>query len=517
MENKNSVLPQAMKLSNQTTPADLKNLVLYTTTKVKDESRCEAYLEEDRFQIRKLQSNGRHTVLSEWCFDDFIGLEVHMHHETYMDQGHLTLRPIGTKYDSSFCSAPNKNKKVIVEGKCYHAASDEIIHAVRNIIMTAFWDYLKKKHGAGIPEDDTSYVHPKNLKPWEKKALVYINPFAGSRQAGKQFHSIERYLRAFGFVLDQVVTYRQNQVKEEMALMEGSTFKNYYCRLVFSGDGLIHELINGYYDRNDHEELKLRMCAFPGGSRNCASYMSQWSYGLEQVDPINALWACTRMHFEPLSITKYTTNGPEETIYGFHDSCIGLLSDIVATRLKQKNLTVEEQLKLKQQCLKDPKHRNLKISYIGKTTEDYPEPKFDEEVPENWTTIPCEDTWSVVLQQFPIWTHRYEFTRRLKVGDHYGEFIVIDHDKNDCEGSKATLSKWFNSALAKDNSACSVEKVQYNLISGYKIEILDKPDNVDNMYFMLDGECHVGNKIQCCFINQNRILLGCHSRPAESS
>merc|ERR1712183_902796 len=109
--------------------------------------------------------------------------------------------------------------------------------------------------------------------------------------------------------------------------------------------------------------------------------MSQWSYGLEQVDKINALWACTRMHLEPLSITKYTTNRPQETIYGFHDSCIGLMSDIVAARLKQKNLTAEEQQKLKLQCLKNPKHRNLKIQYVGKQKEDYPEPNFDEPVP----------------------------------------------------------------------------------------------------------------------------------------
>lgn len=61
------------------------------------------------------------------------------------------------------------------------------------------------------------------------------------------------------------------------------------------------------------------------------------------------------------------------------------------------------------------------------------------------------------------------------------------------------------------------KKVQYNLISGYRIEILDKgADNLDNMYFMLDGEVHVGNKIQCCFINQTKILLACQPRTQNS-
>lgn len=282
------------------------------------------------------------------------------------------------------------NKRVIKEGRLYHASSDEIALAVRNIIMTAFWDYLKKNHGAGIPEDDTSYVHPPNLKPWEKKALVYINPYAGLRKAGKIFHEIKRYLQAFGFIMDEVTTFRAGQVFEDLQLMEGSTFKTYYCRLVFSGDGLIHELINGYLHRNDHDDLKLRLCAFPGGSRNCAAYMSHWSYGLETSSPINSLWAATRMHFEPLSISKYQTNGPQETIYGFHDSCIGLFSDVVAFNLKQKNLSQEEQNKVKIKCLKNPVPRQVKIQYVGKTEEDIQEPNYNEEVPEHWTTETCE-------------------------------------------------------------------------------------------------------------------------------
>merc|ERR1712014_64494 len=114
---------------------------------------------------------------------------------------------------------------------------------------------------------------------------------------------------------------------------------------------------------------------------------------------------------------------------------------------------MEEQYKIKMKCLQNPKHRNLRISYIGKTSEDYPEPDFNVDLPDTWTTIPCEDTYSVVLQQFPIWTNLYEFTRRLKVGDHFGEFIVIDHDKSNPEASKATLAEWFNATVKKDNSA----------------------------------------------------------------
>jgi len=237
MESKNQVQPSNMQVPPSPTVADLKNLDLFTNTKGTEHNRCEAVVTESCLQFLQKQSDGRMKVLSEWPWQDFIGIEVEQGKTEYMEGGHDSLRPIGTVFESKCCGPNNVNKRVIKEGRLYHGRNDKVIYTVRNIIMQYFWDWLKKNHGAGIPENDTSYIHPENLKPWEKKAIVYINPFAGLRQAGKLFMTLERYLRANGFRMDTVTTFRAGQVQEEMKLMEGTTFKSYYCRLVFSGDG----------------------------------------------------------------------------------------------------------------------------------------------------------------------------------------------------------------------------------------------------------------------------------------
>jgi len=319
---KNSVTPTNVQVVKNSVVGDLENLDLFTSLKGQESSKVQVCIDSNTLKFQQKTSDGRTKIISEWSWNDFIGIEIIRGNEPYLEGGHNSLRPIGTCFVTEgviCCGTENLNKRQIKEGKLYHGRNDKVIETVRNIIMQYFWDWLKINHGAGISEEDTSYIHPTNLKPWEKKAIVYINPYAGVRKAGKLFKTIEKYLTAFGFCMETVTTFRVNQVFEEMQYMETNTFKSYYCRLIFSGDGLVHELINGYYKRPDHEELKLRFGAFPGGSANCASWMGQWSYNLNELDLINTLWAVTRMHFEPLDICKYETNGDIDTVYGFHN------------------------------------------------------------------------------------------------------------------------------------------------------------------------------------------------------
>lgn len=57
--------------------------------KAQDDTKCEAFLETDSFQMRKLERNGRYTVLSEWKFEDFIGIEIHHHKTNYLQNGSI--------------------------------------------------------------------------------------------------------------------------------------------------------------------------------------------------------------------------------------------------------------------------------------------------------------------------------------------------------------------------------------------------------------------------------------------
>lgn len=357
-----------------------------------------------------------------------------------MEGGKFSLKPIGTVFaGGGCCGSPNPNRRVIKEGRLYHGRNDKVLDAVRDIIMQYFWDWLKKNHGAGIAEDDTSYIHPKNLKPWEKNAIAYINPNAGGKGAVRLFDKMERYLMANGFRMDAVKTFRAGQVQEEMKLMETDMFKKYYCRLIFSGDGLVHELINGYYERNDHDQLKLRFGAFPGGRENNAAWMSQWSYNLNEPDPINVLWAVTRMHFEPLDICKYETNGPRDIIYGFHNCSMGYITDVHVEKRKNTSSFAAQAKK----TVKTVKHKKYNLSYCAKdSSSDFPAmPGINDDVPSDWKKDDCH-AFNILFCHYPIYHRDHEVTKRVNLGGHYGDLIVNDVDANDLNASKKKLDEW---------------------------------------------------------------------------
>ena len=156
-------------------------------------------------------------MLSEFHFDDFIGIEITHQKQGYLEGGNLSLRAVSTVPEQDCCKPVNERQRKIFWSREYHGATNDIVHRARNIIMQTWWDWQKENHGIGIPEDDTSYVHPENLHPWERKALVYINPYAGYKKSGEYFNKVESVLRANGFVMDTVTTFRKNQVFEEMA------------------------------------------------------------------------------------------------------------------------------------------------------------------------------------------------------------------------------------------------------------------------------------------------------------
>jgi len=172
--NKNSVIPISLKNENHSSTgdsADLKNIILYTSAKGHQKHKCQAVIENGTLMFRQLESNGRYTVLSEFHFDDFIGIELTHQKMGYMEGGNLSMRAVSTVPEPGCCFQPaNEKQRKVFWSREYHGATDKVIHTARNIIMQSWWDWMKEHHGIGIPADDPSYVHPPNLHPWERKA-----------------------------------------------------------------------------------------------------------------------------------------------------------------------------------------------------------------------------------------------------------------------------------------------------------------------------------------------------------
>lgn len=96
-----------------------------------------------------------------------------------------------------------------------------------------------------------------------------------------------------------------------------------------SGDGLIHEIINGLFDRPDNYYLnrKIPIGALPGGSSNgfvkTVTYESKESSGVEQ-----ACLLIIKGQTKYIDIIKYTLKGRDKPIYSFLCFFWAILSDI---------------------------------------------------------------------------------------------------------------------------------------------------------------------------------------------
>ena len=111
-------------------------------------------------------------------------------------------------------------------------------------IMTKLSSHLK----GGIDEDDTSFTH--NIPKWEKKTMAFVSPKSGTGKAQKFYYEIEDLLAAAGFNVKVIVTEYQGHAKEIIQKMDSAEFKTYYTFIIFGGDGMVSEIINGFYNRD---------------------------------------------------------------------------------------------------------------------------------------------------------------------------------------------------------------------------------------------------------------------------
>ena len=264
------------------------------------------------------------TLEHEFNFDDFIGAEISTH-KSNNELAKITFHSTIFKQDSSCCTKKiNKAYRTMVTLD-YFNNSIYALNDFRHYQMEKWWAFAKEKYNSGI-QDLTTYTH--NLhKNYLKKIMMFINPNGGKGQAKKLYLQVERYLKSNGFIIEVIYTKNRPQVLEIVRDMPVQKFKEYFAFVSCSGDGIPHEIINGFYQRPDHELQKLRLGALPGGSGSGICLNANLDWGLKR-DVVNSMYVLTRAKFQGLNVTKYKTNGSTPIIYGFLSYSIGYFSDL---------------------------------------------------------------------------------------------------------------------------------------------------------------------------------------------
>jgi hypothetical protein len=160
---------------------------------------------------------------------------------------------------------PNdRNNRKLVE---YHFFANSITNCdgFRDYALGQLWQFSQQTYGSGISPTDQTYEPDQTLKSYEKKVLVIVCPRSGAGKADALFREARPWLESNGFVIEILTTTHHNHAAEHMAALDADTMKSYYALICFSGDGVYHELLNGFYKRPDHATLSLRLAGALGG------------------------------------------------------------------------------------------------------------------------------------------------------------------------------------------------------------------------------------------------------------
>ncbi|KAG6334830.1 hypothetical protein ID866_4252 [Astraeus odoratus] len=155
-----------------------------------------------------------------------------------------------------------------------------------------------------------------------KKLKVLINPHGGRGQAHAIFtNKVEPILRAAGCTLDVTSTTHKNHTSE----IAQSLSLDYDALVVISGDGLIHEVFNGF---SKHAQPDKAFCMpvapIPAGSGNGLSLNL---LGIKDgLDPsaaaLNVLKGC------PLKVDLFSFTQGDQKRMSFMSQTVGLMADI---------------------------------------------------------------------------------------------------------------------------------------------------------------------------------------------
>ena len=155
----------------------------------------------------------------------------------------------------------------------------------RHYVMNHFWKWMQKNYDSGFDfqENAGTYVHPVGFQPYEAKVVVFVSPKSGKGYAPARWKVSERFLRARGFHPIVHHTPRRRYIIDTIREMSQDEYKQIYLFIGVGGDGLIHEILNGFKTRPDIQQnpncLKMRCASLMGGSAcSTVSFMAiRWN------------------------------------------------------------------------------------------------------------------------------------------------------------------------------------------------------------------------------------------------
>uniref|UniRef100_UPI0037E97F30 sphingosine kinase 2 n=1 Tax=Semicossyphus pulcher TaxID=241346 RepID=UPI0037E97F30 len=179
----------------------------------------------------------------------------------------------------------------------------------------------------------------RSLLPRPRRLLLLVNPFSGRGQAMQwcQTHILPM-IREANISYNLIQTERQNHARE---LIREISLPEWDGIIIISGDGLLHEVINGLMERPDWEQaIKIPVGILPCGSGNALAGSINHNAGYDMClrEPLllNCCFLLCRGGVQPMDLVSVTTSpAPSNSrsaaprrLFSFLSVAWGFVSDV---------------------------------------------------------------------------------------------------------------------------------------------------------------------------------------------
>ena len=190
-----------------------------------------------------------------------------------------------------FHSKTEKGKVRIIEEALFSEKSEALANfrerAIALFYLKIEGEYLEKS------------LHPR------KRFLFFVSPASGKGKALKFYEDYRRHFEGLDISCTKIVTERRNHAYDHILQLPAEQLSKFDAVICVSGDGIPHEVINGFLRRPDHQSLRLNIGVLPGGSGCAILYNCLKLRGLE-FSPESATYMLTRFVLKKKSVFKFT-------------------------------------------------------------------------------------------------------------------------------------------------------------------------------------------------------------------
>uniref|UniRef100_A0A8C6TFP8 sphingosine kinase n=1 Tax=Neogobius melanostomus TaxID=47308 RepID=A0A8C6TFP8_9GOBI len=177
----------------------------------------------------------------------------------------------------------------------------------------------------------------RSLLPRPRRLLLLVNPFSGRGQAMQwcQTHILPM-IREANISYNLIQTERQNHARE---LIRQISLPEWDGIVIVSGDGLLHEVINGLMERPDWEQaIKTPVGILPCGSGNAlagsVNHYAGYDMCLREPLLLNCCFLLSRGGVRPMDLVSVTTSPAPNShaaprrVFSFLSVAWGFVSDV---------------------------------------------------------------------------------------------------------------------------------------------------------------------------------------------